>query len=117
MTKAQSEYIATNEISLEAARERPEAARPFLIYADGQAVGFTMSAYEPDDEDPDSRYWLWRFMIGGRYQGRGYGKEALNRSSPVFKITVRPTSGFRQKKAMSRPYICTNPSGSRPAAK
>ena len=36
-----------------------------------------MFAFEPNYADPDDRYWLWRFMIGEKYQGRGYGKEAL----------------------------------------
>ena len=77
VTKAQSKYIATNESSLEAAQEHPVVARPFIIYVDGTAVGFTIFAFEPDYEDPDDRYWLWRFMIDEEYQGRGYGKEAL----------------------------------------
>ena len=77
VTKAQSEYIASNESSLEAAEEYSDVARPFVIYSDGIAVGFTMFAFEPDYEDPDDRYWLWRFMIDEKYQGQGYGKEAL----------------------------------------
>ena len=85
VTKAQSEYIATNESSLKAAAEHPEVARPFVIYADGIAVGFTMFAFEPDYEDPDDRYWLWRFMIDETYQGKGYGKEALRQIISYFK--------------------------------
>ena len=77
VTKAQSEYIASNESSIEAAEEYSDVARPFVIYSDGIAVGFTMFAFEPDYEDPDDRYWLWRFMIDEKYQGQGYGKEAL----------------------------------------
>lgn len=77
VSEAQSEYIASNESSLEAAREHADVARPFIIYADGVAVGFTMFAFEPDYEDPDDRYWLWRFMIDEKLQGQGYGKEAL----------------------------------------
>ncbi len=67
VTEEQSEYIATNESSLEAAMEHSEVARPFLIYSDGKAVGFTMFAFEPDYADPDDRYWLWRFMIDKEY--------------------------------------------------
>ena len=63
VNEAQAAYIATNESSLEAAKENAEVARPFVIYADGKAVGFAMFAFEPDYEDPNDRYWLWRFMI------------------------------------------------------
>ena len=85
VTKAQSEYIASNESSLEAAAENSDVARPFVIYSDGIAVGFTMFAFEPDYEDPDDRYWLWRFMIDEKYQGQGYGKEALKHIISYFK--------------------------------
>ena len=85
VTKAQSEYIASNESSLEAAEEYSDVARPFVIYSDGIAVGFTMFAFEPDYEDPDDRYWLWRFMIDEKYQGQGYGKEALKHIISYFK--------------------------------
>ena len=85
VTKAQSEYIASNESSLEVAEEYSDVARPFMIYSDGIAVGFTMFAFEPDYEDPDDRYWLWRFMIDEKYQGQGYGKEALKHIISYFK--------------------------------
>lgn len=85
VTKAQSEYIATNERSLEAAAEHPEVARPFVIYSDGIAVGFAMFAFELDYTDPNDRYWLWRFMIDEKYQGHGYGKEALKHIISYFR--------------------------------
>lgn len=44
-----------------------------------------MFAFEPDYEDPDDRYWLWRFMIDVRYQGRGYGRKALELIIAYFK--------------------------------
>ena len=44
VTEAQSENIATNESSLEAALEHADVARPFVIYADGKAAGFTIFA-------------------------------------------------------------------------
>ena len=52
-------------------------ARPFAIYADKKLVGFCMFSFAPKAKDPDDRYWLWRFMIDKRYQGRGYGQAAL----------------------------------------
>jgi len=44
-----------------------------------------MFAFEPDYEDPDDRYWLWRFMIDEECQGCGYGKEALKQIIAYFK--------------------------------
>ena len=85
VSEAQSEYIAANESSLDAAKEHADVARPFIIYADDVAVGFTMFAFEPDYEDPDDRYWLWRFMIDEKYQGQGCGKEALKQIIAYFK--------------------------------
>lgn len=85
VTEAQSEYIATNESSLEAASEHADVARPFVIYSDGQAVGFAMLVFDVEYEDPDDRYWLWRFMIDKNQQGRGIGKEALKQIIAYFK--------------------------------
>ena len=85
VTEDQAKYIDTNENSITAAKEHPDVARPFVIYADGIAVGFAMFAFEPDFEDPDDRYWLWRFMIDSGYQGRGIGREALKQIIAYFK--------------------------------
>ena len=73
----QAQYIATNEESWNAALENADVARPFAIYCDGEMVGFTMFAFDEEYEDPDDRYWLWRFMIDESLQGKGYGKAAL----------------------------------------
>ncbi len=36
-----------------------------------------MFAFDEEYEDPDDRYWLWRFMIDENLQGKGYGTAAL----------------------------------------
>ena len=81
----QKAFIASNEKSLDDAKENPDVARPFGIYSDGKAVGFCMFAFEPNYEDPNDRYYLWRFMIDEKYQGLGYGKEALKHIIEYFK--------------------------------
>ena len=58
---------------------------PFAIYNDDKPVGFIQLAYgENADQDGVSiekdSYEIWRFMIDKRYQGRGYGKEALRQA-------------------------------------
>ena len=74
-------FVAPNDVSLreadEANAELPGVARPFAIYADEKLVGFCMFAFDPEEEDPDDRYWLWRFMIDKSEQGKGYGQAAL----------------------------------------
>lgn len=73
----QSQYIASNEGSLKEAENNSNVARPFAIYIDDKMVGFTMFAFDEEYEDPNDRYWLWRFMIDKNLQGRGYGRLAL----------------------------------------
>ena len=74
-------FVAPNDVSLrqadEANAEDPGVARPFAIYADEKLIGFCMFAFDPEEEDPDDRYWLWRFMIDKSEQGKGYGQAAL----------------------------------------
>lgn len=77
VSPAQSEYIASNEDSLREAQENKHVARPFAIYAGGKMVGFTMFAWDERNEDPEDKYWLWRFMIDRSLQGQGYGRSAL----------------------------------------
>ena len=73
----QMQYVASNEDSWKTAEENRTVARPFAIYFDGKMVGFTMFAFDEDYEDPNDRYWLWRFMIDEGLQGKGYGTAAL----------------------------------------
>jgi diamine N-acetyltransferase len=57
-------------------------ARPWCrsIYADELPVGFVMLAdgVPPGNEDIPWRYYLWRYLIDARFQGRGYGRAALD---------------------------------------
>ncbi len=82
-------FVAPNDYSLKEAeetnKEHPGAARPFAIYADERLVGFCMFAFDPEDEDEDDRYWLWRFMIDKNEQGKGYGQAALQEIIKYFK--------------------------------
>ncbi|MBQ6798453.1 MAG: GNAT family N-acetyltransferase [Oscillospiraceae bacterium] len=73
----QMQYIASNEASWKEAMENEKVARPFAIYCDERMVGFTMFAFDEEYEDTNDRYWLWRFMIDKKLQGKGYGTAAL----------------------------------------
>lgn len=85
VTDSQKEYIAANSKSLETAAEdvHQNIARPFAIYADDNPVGFTMFAFDFEGDEPE--YWLWRFMIDQKHQGRGYGSAALEKIIAYFK--------------------------------
>ena len=82
-------FVAPNDVSLrqadEANAEQPGIARPFAIYADEKLVGFCMFAFDPEEEDEDDRYWLWRFMIDKNEQGKGYGQAVLQEIIRYFK--------------------------------
>lgn len=51
------------------------------IYADNDPIGFVMfsdtSLKYKSNPNHRPTYYLWRFMIEAKYQGKGYGKEAM----------------------------------------
>jgi len=49
-------------------------SKPFGIYVDDTMVGFILFDQEIYH---DGYYWILRFMIDGRYQGKGYGQFAI----------------------------------------
>lgn len=69
---SQSSFVAPNAVSLAQAMFEPKAWYR-AIYAGERPVGFAMLSI--DTETPT--YYLWRFMIGADYQGRGYGRAAI----------------------------------------
>lgn len=68
----QDDFVAPNAVSLAEALFE-ERAWYRAVYADETPVGFVMLF----DNDEKPFYYLWRFMIDGRYQGNGYGRAAL----------------------------------------
>ena len=85
VTPAQTKYIASNEDSLKEAQMNEGIARPFAIYADDRMVGFAMFAWDEGNEEPDDKYWLWRFMIDKSFQGNGFGHSALKKIIQYFR--------------------------------
>lgn len=68
----QRRFVASNMYSLAQAYVQPECA-PFALYAENKPVGFVMYCIDQDDHE----YWIYRLMIDKKYQGRGYGREAM----------------------------------------
>ena len=86
VSKEQQNFVAGNDISLiEAYICKTENGQifPFGIYHDGVPVGLLMIGFGTDsswDDAPaiaQNNYDLRRLMIDAKFQGRGYGKEAL----------------------------------------
>jgi len=77
VSKEQEQFIASNSISIAEAHFSNEAWFR-AVYADETPVGFVMLARVPKEERARlGTHFLWRFMIDERYQGRGYGRKAL----------------------------------------
>jgi diamine N-acetyltransferase len=68
----QRQFVANNANSIAEAYFTKEAWFR-AIYAGDTPVGFVMLYLEPEQAE----YFLWRYMIDARYQGRGYGRAAL----------------------------------------
>lgn len=68
----QAGFIVPNVWSIAETQFHPWT-RPMAIYDGPTMVGFLVYGRDPADD----RYWLYRFMIDRRHQGRGIGKAAL----------------------------------------
>jgi len=66
--------VAANALSIAEAYFEPKAWFR-AIYAGEEPVGFVMLYDDAEAEE----YFLWRFMIAAEHQGKGYGRQALNR--------------------------------------
>ncbi len=76
----QRNLVASNAKSIAEAHFNKDAWLR-AIYAGNDPVGFVMlsDTLLKYKSNPNHRptYYLWRFMIDAKYQGKGYGKEAM----------------------------------------
>jgi diamine N-acetyltransferase len=72
VSESQRKFVAPNAVSIAQAHFSKNAWFR-AIYADETPVGFVMLHEVPKR----GKYFLWRFMIDSKYQGRGYGHKAL----------------------------------------
>ena len=68
----QDGFVAPNAVSIAEAHFQPKAWFR-AIYAGEDPVGFVMLYEDPEKAE----YYLWRLMIAGEHQRRGYGQQAL----------------------------------------
>lgn len=77
---------------------------PYAVYHDAEMVGFVALAFQPSSRND---YWIFHLFIDQRYQGRGYGKVALQRliervkrehpSCQILQLTLHPENHSAQR--------------------
>src|SRR4051794_1141739 len=72
VTPEQEEFVSPNLYSLAETYVEPTWT-PLAIYAGDQLVGFAMFGRD----DATGQWWIMRYLIDTRHQGRGYGTAAL----------------------------------------
>lgn len=70
--ESQRNFVANNAFSLAQAHFEPKAWVR-AIYADATPVGFVMLRDDPEEQ----KYYVWRYMVAGEYQGFGFGYRAM----------------------------------------
>ncbi|WP_369308546.1 GNAT family N-acetyltransferase [Providencia rettgeri] len=72
VSQAQSAFIASNLYSI----AEVQFLTGFVVKGichQGEMIGMVMYGIDPDD----GNYWIYRFMIDEKHQGKGYGKQAM----------------------------------------
>ena len=82
---SQENFVATNVFSIAQSKVEPYWVTR-AIYEDQTMVGFLMYGLEMEGNDLDG-YWICRLMIDKGYQGKGYGKTAMQIVIDVIKET------------------------------
>jgi diamine N-acetyltransferase len=86
----QKNFVASNICSLAQAyvalTNNECIPMPYGIYENDTMVGFIMLSFnEPDEDNKENTYWIWRFMIDKRNQRKGYGKAAMVKALELVK--------------------------------
>ena len=71
--ESQRAFVSTTAESLAEAYVYGDTAFPFAVYDDETIIGFIMMGYY----EAKDYYTLWKLLIDEKYQGRGYGRRAL----------------------------------------
>ncbi len=69
----QSSFVSPNMLSLAKAYVFYDIVTPLAIYNDDQMVGFMLLKFYEEYR----YYFVWQLMIDEKYQGKGYGKQAM----------------------------------------
>lgn len=74
LAAGQEKFVSSPIRSLAQAYVYRNQCTPFGVFAGGRMVGYVMVIYDYDEQT----YNVWHLMIDRRFQGRGYGKRALD---------------------------------------
>ncbi|WP_088072868.1 GNAT family N-acetyltransferase [Gottfriedia luciferensis] len=79
VSKEQLSYVPSVAVSIAKVYIKPDGDNveyiPFAIYDGDTMVGFIMHAFE---ENTTNSFWINGFLIDKKFQGKGYGKTALD---------------------------------------
>ena len=89
LAPGQERFVAPNAVSIAEAYFEPKAWFR-AIYAGEEPVGFVMLY---DDQDKPE-YFLWRLMIASPFQGKGYGRRAIELLLEEVRARPRATELF-----------------------
>lgn len=64
---------------------------PKALYVENDLVGFLMYGINPENED---QVWIIRLMIDEKYQGKGFGRDAMLKAIDTLKEIYDPPSIF-----------------------
>jgi len=103
----QSDFVAPNAETLAEAYiltvNNAALLKPYVVYAEGQMVGFIIYGKWADNNE----YHNWAIMIDKQFQGRGYGKSAIElllseiRSQP-FGAADKITAAYEKQNTASQ---------------
>ncbi len=92
LEESQKSCVASNALSLAhaflALEEGNMIPLPFLVKVGNEFVGFMILSYcRADSTQPEQKdaYCIWRVMIDKQFQGKGYGKRAVNEAIELAK--------------------------------
>ncbi|WP_456278776.1 GNAT family N-acetyltransferase [Bacillus sp. AK128] len=99
LREEQEKQVVSNLYSIGESKVNP-CYTPYVIYLGEEVIGFVMTDYDPSLED-QNKYWVPRMMIDHRFQGKGYGKEAMeivierlsvNEDCKYIRLSTEPTN-------------------------
>lgn len=74
--ESQQKFVSANVLSLAKSYVYYDKVTPFAIYNDDIMVGFILLRFNEEY----SNYFIWQLMIDGKYQSKGYGRQALEQA-------------------------------------
>lgn len=80
LSDIQKQCVASNLYSIAEASMHPNNAYQRAIYDEDTLIGYFM-VFLPDAQSiakGETDYFLWRFMMGGAHQGKGYARATLD---------------------------------------